>query len=1244
VVYQAFDRQQNAVVALKTLHRTGADALYRFKREFRAQADISHPNLAALYDLVSDGGQWFFTMEMVDGLDFLRYVGRPSEQPPAGALHPAQPSPTQPTATLPPSDSPTTTSPQFPPTASSGETCEAGISVQAPCPSDTERLRAVTRQLAEGLCELHRAGILHRDVKPSNVLVTQEGRVVVLDFGLIAEMRGEGPGRPNRPVGTPAYMAPEQCAGRPYDEATDWYAVGVMLFEALTGRHPFNGTTSEVMARKQHSDAPEVSAFATGIPEDLEALCRDLLQRDPRMRPDGREVLLRLGAPATDAVTELAHAPFVGREQQLAALSEALDSVRRERTMVIFVHGTSGIGKSAMVNQFLHNVRGEPDVLVFAGRCFERESVPYKAFDSVIDALTRYLRRLPSNVLANVLPGDLSALVRLFPILREVEDAMSSPARTADIMEPKERRQRAFATLRDLFKRLSQRKVLVLFIDDLQWGDADSGALLSDLLQTPNPPRLLLIACYRTEEAATSPLLQALSRSVASAQSAVGVSTLALSGLSLEESERLATAASGSAGRLVPARAAAIARDSGGNPLFIGELVRAPEGAEHAPSLNEVIQGRVWKLDEPARHLLEVVAVAGKPIDLELAKKAAHHEGADYEVMAALRGGRLARIRTLGDRQEIEAYHDRIREAINTQLAPETLIDCHARLAQALEGSLQPDVEMLATHFHGAGDSHKASLYAAAGADQAADALGFERAARLYRFALELETGDSVRQGDLRAKLGEALSSAGRGAEAAEAYLSAAKGAAAVKGLELRRRAAAQLLMSGHLEEGISVLRDVLAPSGMRLASAPWRALLSVLVRRAFINLRGLGFREVDASRIPAQKLIRIDTCWSVAQGLGMVDTIRAADFQTRHLLLALQAGDPYRVSRALAVEAGYHALSGGRRRTHTRRVLQANRALAERIQDRHPHAIGLATMVEGMAAFLEGRWNEARQLHERAETILRERCSGVAWELATARLMWSVSLFFLGELTVLSDRLPSLLREAEARGDLYEATDLRIRISHANWLAADEPDTARREVREAIARWPRKEFYVQHWWSLIANVEISLYSGHNQTAWDLIAEEWPKLKRSFLLRVQYIRIESLYHRGAAALALAASDVPVGRRDALLREAQRDAQCIQHEHMEWSNPLAHLLQAAVSAARGNNEQAAALLRNAELGFDAANMGLYAAAVRRRRGEILRGDEGLGMVAAAEAWMLGHNVRNPERMTAMVAPGTWKKIE
>jgi len=657
-------------------------------------------------------------------------------------------------------------------------------------------------------------------------------------------------------------------------------------------------------------------------------------------------------------------------------------------------------------------------------------------------------------------------------------------------------------------------------------------------------------------------------------------------------------------------------------------------------SLDCVIQARVARLAGPARTLLEVVAVAGRPIELRLAKQAARHEGADYEVMTALRGGRLVRMRAAGERQEVEAYHDRIREAVSAQLAPEVLVGCHARLADALEASERPDPEMLAVHFHGAGNRGKAARYAAAGADQAADALAFERAARLYRFALQLEPEESAGRQSLYVKLGDALGNTGRGAEAAEAYLAATAGAVVADGLEYRRRAAAQLLMSGHLERGIGVLRDVLAAAGMRLAPTPWRALLAVLLRRAVINVRGLGFRETEAARVPGKDLRLIDTCWSVAQGLGLVDTIRAADFQTRHLLLALRAGEPYRVSRALAVEAAYHALAGGRRRARTGRILEINRALAERIQPAHPHAIGLATMVEGIAAFLEGRWMDAREFHSRAETILRERCRGVAWELATVRLMWSVSLFFLGELGLLADRLPGMLKEAEARGDLYEATDLRIRISHANRLAADDPETARRESVEAIAHWPRGEFYVQHWWSMIANVEIALYSGRGGDAWDLIGEEWPQLKRSLLLRVQYIRIESLHHRAAAALALAAGEAAASRRTELLKAAECDARSILRERMEWGNPLARLLQAAVAAARGDRVRALELAGGAESGFATAHMGLYTAAARRVRGELLGGDEGRAVMEAADAWMERRGVRNPRRMTAMLAPGMW----
>lgn len=143
------------------------------------------------------------------------------------------------------------------------------------------------------------------------------------------------------------------------------------------------------------------------------------------------------------------------------------------------------------------------------------------------------------------------------------------------------------------------------------------------------------------------------------------------------------------------------------------------------------------------------------------------------------------------------------------------------------------------------------------------------------------------------------------------------------------------------------------------------------------------------------------------------------------------------------------------------------------------------------------------------------------------------------------------------------------------------------------------------------------------------------------LMRVQYIRIESLYHRAAAALGVAAGDVTVNRRNALLKIAEADARSIQREHMAWSNPLALLLHAAVAAARKNRQAAADLLRDAEAGFDAADMGLYAAAVRRRRGELMPGEDGARLIEAADAWMLRQKVRNPARMTAMVAPGKWE---
>jgi hypothetical protein len=262
---------------------------------------------------------------------------------------------------------------------------------------------------------------------------------------------------------------------------------------------------------------------------------------------------------------------------------------------------------------------------------------------------------------------------------------------------------------------------------------------------------------------------------------------------------------------------------------------------------------------------------------------------------------------------------------------------------------------------------------------------------------------------------------------------------------------------------------------------------------------------------------------------------------------------------------------------------------------------------------------------------------------MATAHMMGSVSLFLMGDLNELRRRLPQILKEAEARGDLYEITDLRTRLSHTLHLAADEPASAHRELDAVLDQWRRKEFDLQHWWALIGRIEIDLYSGQPDVAWTRVKEQWPALRWSFLMRVQYVCLESLHHRARAGLALACDrTVAEAQRRKLLRVASRDTARMKRRRMPWGDALANLTQAGIAAAQGNRDDAMALLKAAEAGFEAADMALYAAAARRRRGQLTRGKEGQSLVDAADLWMAGQNIRNPERMAAMLAPGGWDR--
>ncbi|MCI0390108.1 MAG: protein kinase [Acidobacteria bacterium] len=1249
VVYQAYDRERKTVVALKTLRQVDAASLYRFKREFRELANITHQNLVSLYELLSDGEQWFFTMELVNGVDFLKYVWcKPDHVNSASDLSAAA------TRSI--------GNERF----SSGSGARDDQDLAVLTPPQLDRLREAVRQLAEGLYALHEAGKLHRDVKPSNVLVTHEGRVVLLDFGLVTDLNPQllRPDTERQIVGTPAYMAPEQGAGLEVSEASDWYSLGVMLYEALTGRLPFSGSFRQMSLDKQTSEPLAPSALAPAIPQDLDELCQSLLHRNPRGRPSGRKVLSQLKSPLarrsvplpTQGPTEY-EAPFLGRASHLTALSEAFQSAKEGQIVLVCLHGSSGMGKSALVRHFLEELQRREEFVALRGRCYEQESVPYKAFDSIVDDLSQYLKSLPFREADALIPTGIRALTQVFPILSELAVAAVAWQADIEVLNSHERRNRAFTALKELLARLALRKPLVLFVDDLQWGDADSASLLIELLYSPNPPALLLIAAYRSEEAETSPFLKKILSLRAAVNLPFQLTDLVVDRLDPAEARELALTLLNRQGQVKVSHAEAIARESGGNPFFIHELAQysqfsprqmhvadtAERQMDLLPTgelrLDNLIRARISSLPEEARRFLEVVAVAGQPLRIEVAKQASDLIAGEQAALAILRSGHMIRSRETDEQDEIETYHDRIRETVVESISPEALKRRHHHLAVALESSWRPDPETLAIHFRGAEEYEKASAYAVIAAIQASDSLAFDRAARLYRLALELGQLPLAEARSLLAKLGAALANAGRGAEASKAYLTAAEGVGAAESVELQRRAAEQLLISGHMDEGLSVIGNVLRAVGMKLTPTAWRALLSLLFLRARIRLRGLRYRTREAMQIPPEELIRLDACWSVTRGLSMVDTIRAAEYQARHLLLALQSGEEYRIARALAVEAGYYALAGGRNRSRSQELLRTARALSESIN--HPHAIVLTTLVTGMAAFLEGRWRESGELLEQAEGTLREKCTGVAWELATARLMWCVSLFFLGELGELGRRLPNLLKNADERGDRYESTDLRIRISHAGLLAADDPGKARQEVRQALKQWSPTKFYLQHWWGLIAEVEICLYSGRSREAWDTITGRWRAIRMSFLMRVQYILIESLHHRAQCAVAMAADDnLKVAARTRLLRSAERDARRIEGERMPWGDALAQLVRAGIAATRGNVEQAVARLSSAEAAFDAAGMALFAAASRRRYGALVGGDEGHALIATADAWMMSQQIKNPRKMTEMLAPGKW----
>ncbi|MFE8605687.1 serine/threonine-protein kinase [Archangium violaceum] len=794
-VFRGQHRESGQLVALKTVRAPSALHLSSLRREVRALGQARHPGLVRILDQGVDEGRPWYAMELLHGRT-LRDVM-------AGDGHgPADGEPTLPTGEAPPPARPRAHGP-------------LELARIAP-------LLALLRDVCAPLAALHGAGLVHRDLKPENIFVTERGAPVLVDLGIAARFSGAS-GRESftsgdelRAIGTRSYMAPEQLGGELVDARTDLYALGVILYECLTGQRPFSSPgPGGVLARHSGQRPLAPSLLVPGLPPELDGLVLRLLEPRPRARPGYAEDVAALleqwlgewghASPREDAGrASVPHArpwlyrpELTGREHVLGGLEVALEQLQHEgRGGRIYLGGASGVGKTRLVMELAQRAMGR-GLAVMSCPCRPGDALsPSPLSPAPLQPFRPLLLALADRCRAGEAPVTETLLGPAGRVLAAHEPALGALPGLERYPEPPPldatgTRLRLFDALGSALVALAAHAPLVLVMDDLQWADELSlgflrGAGLGPLAEAP----ILLLGTYRNGapggrlssiiEAAGSTHVE-LDRLDDGSVRAMAASMLALPEVPADIGGFLTSAAEGNPFFVAECLRAAIdggalARERDGRWRF---LPGAPGGALPSlpRSLSELLSGRMDALDAPAREALEAAAVLGHACEAELLIRLA-----GLEEPVASDALRSLCLRALLEEEEGQLHfiHERLRETVTTSLPPARREALHRRAALLLEGAGPVHDGLhaaLAVHHAGAGAHDRAHASFVRAAEHARRTYAHEQAAALYQAALReaeahpgpMPTGTRAPRA-LREHLGELLGVLGHQEEARTAY------------------------------------------------------------------------------------------------------------------------------------------------------------------------------------------------------------------------------------------------------------------------------------------------------------------------------------------------------------------------------------------------------------------------------------------------------------------------------------------
>jgi tetratricopeptide (TPR) repeat protein len=1185
VVYRAYDHVLVREVAVKVMREASGEGILRLRAGFPALKRLSHPNLVQLLDLIDDGGRLLLVMELVDGQELHEYVRHTASQPEPRAL-----------------------------------------------PFDELRLRSAFLQLAQALYTLHGDRKVHRDVKPSNVRVTPEGRAVLLDLDLSVDLDTEQsePSWPSelRPVGTAPYMAPEQASSAPTGLASDWYSFGVVLYEALTGVLPFHGTDLEILLKKQEVAPIPAEELVPNLPPDLAALCRDLLLSQPTQRPLGVEVLRRLGLEEETVSQRLslasilsARSTCVGREHEIERLLEALERSRKG-SYVVRVTGEPGAGKTALCQELMRRLAHDArQPLVLAGTCPRYPNRPHAALSESVQRAVDALRDAPQEERLRLGQGTMRLLERMFGA--SVAGLEEARGRTAIPPDPLEQRFRAIDSLRAMLSTLAARRPLVLWLDDYQWADVDTQRLMGALLRGGEPLCMLLVLSEDLPQGRLQSSLPSADEVIALA----GLTRAAARTLIRQLDERADARG---------APAVTYPRDT--LPLLIQERVRYAllfgERSSEGLDVPALFEARVGALSVEARKLLEIICTAHDPLPQEVCERASGLSRANFSrQLASLRGFALVRWFSVLGEDCVAPSHWTVAGLLERRV-PLARPQLHGMLASALQVREQTRASArLLRHQVESGDRNSAAASALAAAQEGARALAFQRAAELLLLAASLQPAAEDEAGaQLMCRIGDALSNAGASLAAANMYRQAGQLAKGIDRTRPRQRAVEHFLRAAEHELGSHAVRELLECFDFKLPASPRAAYWALLRRRLLVRLRGFGFREVSEGQVAASDLRQIDALWATGVRLVMVDMMRGADLLARGVTKALRVGEPKRVARAMCTEAWI--MLGYRRShiAHIERVVETARCLIERQPS--PFLDGHLKLAEGMLAMGRFALPEAYAHFRAAEQVLRSDCTDVAWEITMGQVYEIIALTQTGRFAEAYAKYETATHEARERGDVWGHAQLKTVGAIGVKLVRDLPNEAAEDIRESVAHWEElQSLHMQHVVALIASTYVDLYRGVPR-ALELLDEKWPQLKHQFFLYVRFPRATLYELRGRARVLTAKRR----KEPALLRAAEADVKVLLAQDEGPEHGFGRMLQANVFAQRGHSERAAELLRAAIGDLDAHGLELWSLSGRYVLGRVLGGDAGAAMREQARSTLAARGVVNVGRIASMMLPG------